>query len=62
MADAEYVALASAGRNWGSGQRNMSVLVQSHDNLRSTTQCQFGNVYANTNSEKTRILNFAFFA
>ena len=60
LPDAEYVAVVGSGRAWGSNQRNMSVLVQGPEMTRSTSACQFGNVYANTGSEKLRTFNAVF--
>jgi len=59
---ADYVALSTGGRYWNSGQRNMSVLVQSHQMTKTVSACMFGNVYQNTTSEKMSVLNTAFFA
>jgi len=62
LPDAAYVAVVGSGRAWSANQRNMSVLVQGPEMTRSTSACQFGNVYANTGSEKMRTFNAAFFS
>ncbi len=59
---ANYVALATGGRYWNSGQKNMSVLVQGHEMTKTTSACMFGNIYANTLSEGVTVFNTAFFA
>jgi len=61
LPDAKYVAVVGSGRDWNT-QKQMSVLVQSPDMTRTSSACQFGNVYNNTNSEKMRTFNAAFFS
>ena len=62
LPDAAYVAVVGSGRLWASNQKNLTTLVESNEFTRTTSACQFGNVYANTGSEAARIINIAFFS
>ena len=61
LPDVAYVAVVGSGRNW-TAQRQLSLLVQSPDMTRTTSACQFGNLYQNTSSEDLRTFNAAFFS